>query len=95
MEHRGDNSGASFRKLNRRSQRRSDNWTGFNELWQSLRMPRPRAVEKALHSSRIDPMLPVTLPFALCIARLVEEPGTVVPHAGICEGAARQRAVLP
>jgi RNA-directed DNA polymerase len=35
-----------FRQLNRRSQRRSYNWTGFNELWQSLRMPRPCVVEK-------------------------------------------------
>lgn len=35
-----------FRWLNRRSQRRSYNWTGFHELWQSLRLPPPRTVEK-------------------------------------------------
>ena len=35
-----------FRQLNRRSQRRSYNWTGFNEMWQSLRMPSPRVVER-------------------------------------------------
>ena len=40
-------------------------------------------------------MLPVTAPFALSIARPVDEPGAVVPHAGICEGVARQRAILP
>jgi hypothetical protein len=32
---------------------------------------------------------------AASIARSIEEPGAVIPHAGICEGAARQRAVLP
>ena len=36
-----------YRQLNRRSQRRSYNWTGFNEMWQSLRMPPPRVMEKA------------------------------------------------
>ena len=35
-----------FRWLNRRSQRRSYNWTGFNEMWQSLRLPPPRLVER-------------------------------------------------
>lgn len=35
-----------FGQLNRRSQRRSYNWTGFNEMWQSLAMPVPRVVEK-------------------------------------------------
>ncbi len=34
-----------YRQLNRRSQRRSYNWTGFNEMWQNLRMPPPRVVE--------------------------------------------------
>lgn len=28
-------------------------------------------------------------------ARILEEPGAVVPHAGICEGAVGQPAVLP
>lgn len=32
--------------LNRRSQRRSYNWTGFNEMWQSLRLPPPRVAER-------------------------------------------------
>lgn len=35
-----------FRQLNRRSQRHSYNWTGFNEMWQNLRMPPPRVVER-------------------------------------------------
>jgi len=35
-----------FRWLNRRSQRRSYNWTGFHELWKSLHLPPPRIVEK-------------------------------------------------
>ena len=38
-------------------------------------------------------MLILTQPFA--VARPGEEPGAVVPHAGICEGVARQRAILP
>ena len=35
-----------FGRLNRRSQRRIHNWTGFNEMWQNLAMPIPRVVEK-------------------------------------------------
>jgi RNA-directed DNA polymerase len=34
-----------YRQLNRRSQRHSYNWTGFNEMWQSLCMPPPRVME--------------------------------------------------
>lgn len=40
-------------------------------------------------------MLLVLTPLAESIARSVDEPGAVIPHAGICEGAARQRAILP
>lgn len=35
-----------FRQLNRRSQRRSYNWTGFHEMWHALHMPAPRVVER-------------------------------------------------
>lgn len=35
-----------FRVLNRRSQRHSYNWAGFNEMWDTLNIPRPRIVEK-------------------------------------------------
>ena len=37
----------------------------------------------------------LTQPFAVSIAPLDEEPGAVAPHAGIFEGVARQRAILP
>ena len=40
-------------------------------------------------------MLLVLTPCAVSIARSIEEPGAVAPHAGICEGVARQRAPLP
>jgi RNA-directed DNA polymerase len=33
---------AVFKKLNRRSQRRSYNWTEFNELWAHYNLPKPR-----------------------------------------------------
>lgn len=35
-----------FRALNRRSQRLSYNWTGFNQMWKTLAIPNPRVVEK-------------------------------------------------
>ncbi len=44
-----------FRQLNHRSQRRSYNWTGFNEMWQSLRMPSPRIVERPYVSPGSNP----------------------------------------
>jgi hypothetical protein len=34
-------------------------------------------------------------PNAVSIARTLDEPGAVIPHAGISEGVARQRAILP
>ena len=50
---------------------------------------------EALRPARKQPMLVLTQPFAVSIARPIGEPGVVVPHAGICEGVARQRAILP
>jgi len=35
-----------FKWLNRRSQRRSYNWTGFSQMWKTLGMPAPQVVEK-------------------------------------------------
>jgi len=35
-----------FRALNRRSQRKSFNWSGFSEMWKTLAIPNPRVVEK-------------------------------------------------
>lgn len=35
-----------FRGLNRRSQRKSYNWTGFNQMWKTLGIPVPSIVEK-------------------------------------------------
>ena len=37
----------------------------------------------------------LTQPFAVSIARPDEEPGAVVPHAGIREGIARKWEILP
>jgi group II intron reverse transcriptase/maturase len=34
-----------FRVLNRRSQRKSYNWTGFEQMWNTLAIPRPRVIE--------------------------------------------------
>lgn len=33
--------------------------------------------------------------YAVCKASSFEKPGAVIPHAGICEGAVGQLAVLP
>jgi len=35
-----------FRRLNRRSQRTSYNWTGFEQMWKTLGVPNPSIVEK-------------------------------------------------
>ena len=35
-----------FKWLNRRSQRRSKNWTGFKELLKHFQLPKPRIVER-------------------------------------------------
>ncbi len=35
-----------FRGLNRRSQRKSYNWTGFDQMWKTLDIPTPRVIEK-------------------------------------------------
>ncbi len=44
-----------FKWLNRRSQRRSYNWTGFNQMWQTLGMPTPQVVEKPYrYQTRLD-----------------------------------------
>jgi group II intron reverse transcriptase/maturase len=45
-----------FKWLNRRSQRRSYTWTGFNAMWQTLALPVPRIVE-----TRYQPQLHLAL----------------------------------
>jgi len=40
-----------FRGLNRRSQRKSYNWTGFEQMWKTLDIPTPRVVEKPYRKS--------------------------------------------
>lgn len=35
-----------YRSLNRRSQRKSYNWTGFNQMWKTLGISNPKIVEK-------------------------------------------------
>jgi len=44
-----------LRQLNRRSQRRSYNWTGFNQMWKDLRMPEPRVVESPYKIPESEP----------------------------------------
>jgi len=41
-----------YRWLNRRSQRKSYTWTGFNEMWKTLALPGPRIVEKPYRPGR-------------------------------------------
>ena len=41
-----------FRGLNRRSQRLSYNWEGFNQMWNTLGIPCPRIVEKPYRSNQ-------------------------------------------
>jgi hypothetical protein len=44
-----------FKWLNRRSQRQSYNWPGFNEMWKSCALPPPRIVEGPYEpQSRLD-----------------------------------------
>lgn len=44
-----------FKWLNRRSQKRSYNWTGFSQMWETLGMPRPQVVEKPYrYQSRLE-----------------------------------------
>ena len=38
-----------FKRLNRRSQRKSYTWTGFNELLKHFRIEKPRITEKKWH----------------------------------------------
>src|SRR5690606_22585147 len=35
-----------YRSLNRRSQRKSYNWTGFNQMWKTLGIANPKIMEK-------------------------------------------------
>ncbi|MCC5790971.1 MAG: group II intron reverse transcriptase/maturase [Opitutales bacterium] len=41
-----------FRGLNRRSQRKSYNWEGFNQMWNTLGIPFPKIVEKPYRSNQ-------------------------------------------
>ncbi|MDB4459095.1 group II intron reverse transcriptase/maturase [bacterium] len=41
-----------YRWLNRRSQRRSYTWEGFNEMWKTLAIPTPRIVEQPYRQGR-------------------------------------------
>lgn len=45
-----------FRGLNRRSQRLSYNWTGFNAMWKTLAIPGPRIVERPYIKNRQCPL---------------------------------------
>jgi len=71
-----------FKRLNRRSQRKSYTWAGFYELLKYFRIEKPRITEKKL---------PKQLSMAFwewgTQANNSEEPGAVIPHAGVCEGA--------
>lgn len=70
-----------WRALNQRSQRKSYNWAGFRELLQHFGVVRPRIFGRP----RARMASPVAT--AVAAARISEEPGAVIPHAGICAGA--------
>jgi hypothetical protein len=66
-----------FKWLNRRSQRRSYNWTGFRELLQQFQVERPRIV------GRPKPRMAALGAWGpIAEASMTEEPGAGKPHAG-------------
>ena len=69
--------------LNRRSQRKSCNWAGFDKMLKHFRVPSPRIIAYGNWT------------MLLYEASTTEEPCAGKLHAGICEGAAQQWAVLP
>jgi hypothetical protein len=88
--------------LNRRSQRRSYHRTKFDEAWERWKIPSPQIFEKPWPQARQNhphPVENVTHPSPIMIevplARIPEEPGAAIPHAGICEGVVRQLTSLP
>ena len=74
-----------FKWWNRRSQRRSYNWTTFEDIWQTLGLPVPRIVETRIWPSTF--CLSHDHPHILLHARFPDQPGAGIPHAGISEGA--------
>jgi hypothetical protein len=63
--------------------------TGHQKALAEIRSPKP-AKPRMISSVQPVPMMIVIPP-----ARIPEEPGAVIPHAGICEGGVRQPASLP
>lgn len=69
-----------YKWLNRRSQRRSMNWNEFNRLIKRYGVERPRIREKTTNRYQYSFNCQIT------DSNISEEPGAVVPHAGICAG---------
>ncbi len=60
--------------------------------WQQIRR---RNVEQVVDGKLPEPPEPVPMRIVIPPARFPEEPGAVVPHAGICEGGTGQPVSLP
>ena len=94
-----------FKWLNRRSQRKSFTWAAFARRVGALEDPGAAGDREAMAPDRWT--IPAThgcmkksdnrKPIMIEVppARIPEEPGAVVPHAGICEGGAGQPVSLP
>ncbi|MCP4260619.1 MAG: hypothetical protein GY774_24290, partial [Planctomycetes bacterium] len=73
-----------FKWLNRHSQRRSYNWSGFKQLLEMMQLPKPTMDN--------DSRVTITWLFSKGATLhgsnvITEEPGAGIPHAGICVGA--------
>jgi len=74
-------------------------------MWKTLDIQNPRIIEKTNGLSPMSKLQPTLISLIGNLRVLTEEPSSFamasadrcagIPHAGICEGAVRQRAVLP
>ncbi|MFH2103723.1 MAG: hypothetical protein ABIJ39_10260, partial [Chloroflexota bacterium] len=71
--------------LNRRSQRKSYNLAGFKQLVEQFGVAKPHIVGRPKRDRRTM-FVPAWLN-AFAEASTSEEPGAIIPHAGICAGA--------
>jgi len=74
-----------WKYLNRRSQRKSYNWEGFNQLLTQFGVVNPHIVNRP---RRVRMVLFPVWRNAFADASISEKPGAVVPYAGICAGSA-------
>jgi hypothetical protein len=79
-------------------------WMEKVKIWEDHRSEQPLRSLSRSHGSLLDKSLPARYepptespPIMIEVppARIPEEPGAVIPHAGICEGGVGQPASLP